>query len=67
MSKKQESDQPLLPIQNILYSVSLLTEYDIYLFKQGNHFHLYEKLGAHLMTVEGLKGTLFAVWAPKAE
>ncbi|MBI3352383.1 MAG: 1,4-alpha-glucan branching protein GlgB [Nitrospirae bacterium] len=67
MSKKQESDQPLLPIQNILYSVSLLTEYDIYLFKQGNHFHLYEKLGAHLMTVEGLKGTLFAVWAPNAE
>ncbi|MBN1307880.1 MAG: 1,4-alpha-glucan branching protein GlgB [Chitinispirillaceae bacterium] len=47
--------------------VSLLTDYDIYLFREGNHFHLYDKLGAHPMTVEGTDGTLFAVWAPNAK
>jgi 1,4-alpha-glucan branching enzyme len=46
---------------------SLLTEHDIYLFKEGNHFQLYEKLGAHVLTVDGVAGTLFAVWAPNAE
>ncbi|MBN1578260.1 MAG: 1,4-alpha-glucan branching protein GlgB [Chitinispirillaceae bacterium] len=47
--------------------VSLLTDYDIYLFREGNHFHLYDKLGAHPMTVDGIDGTLFAVWAPNAK
>jgi 1,4-alpha-glucan branching enzyme len=46
--------------------MTLFTDYDIYLFKEGNHFHLYEKLGAHPMTVEGTDGTYFAVWAPNA-
>lgn len=46
--------------------VSLFTEFDIYLFKEGNHFHLYDKLGAHPMTVDGVEGTYFAVWAPNA-
>jgi 1,4-alpha-glucan branching enzyme len=46
---------------------SRLTEFDIYLFKQGNHCRLYEKLGAHLMTdEEGRLGYYFAVWAPNA-
>lgn len=49
------------------YDVSLLTDFDIFLFKQGNHFHLYEKLGSHPMTVDGLEGFFFAVWAPDAE
>ena len=44
----------------------VLTDQDIYLFKQGNHFRLYEKLGAHNRTIEGVKGTHFAVWAPNA-
>src|ERR1035437_3240179 len=42
---------------------SLLTEGDIYLFKQGNHFKLYEKMGAQIMA----DGIQFAVWAPNAE
>jgi 1,4-alpha-glucan branching enzyme len=46
---------------------SLLTEHDIYLFKEGNHFQLYEKLGAHIIERGGVPGTLFAVWAPNAE
>jgi len=49
------------------YDVSLLTDQDIYLFRQGNHFRLYEKMGARLMEIDGVSGTLFAVWAPNAE
>jgi 1,4-alpha-glucan branching enzyme len=51
----------------ILHDVSTLTDQDIYLFKEGNHFRLYEKLGSHRMTVDGQKGIHFAVWAPNAE
>jgi 1,4-alpha-glucan branching enzyme len=47
--------------------ISLLTDHDIYLFKEGNHFDLYEKLGSHVMTVDEEWGALFAVWAPNAE
>ena len=45
---------------------SLLSEDDIYLFNEGNHFRLYDKLGAHLTTLNGREGTAFAVWAPNA-
>jgi len=50
----------------VVYGISLLTDHDIYLFKEGNHFRLYEKLGSHIMDVDGVQGTLFAVWAPNA-
>jgi 1,4-alpha-glucan branching enzyme len=43
-----------------------ITEHDIYLFKEGSHYKLYYKLGAHPVTVDGVKGTYFAVWAPNA-
>ncbi|MGH2521302.1 MAG: GlgB N-terminal domain-containing protein, partial [Anaerolineales bacterium] len=45
----------------------VLTEYDLYLFGEGNHFELYEKLGAHLVEHEGVSGVVFAVWAPNAQ
>ena len=45
----------------------LLTEHDIYLFKEGTHFSLYDKLGAHIRTVGDSKGTHFSVWAPNAD
>lgn len=48
------------------YGTSLLTDYDIYLFREGNHWTLQEKLGAHEIEEEGLAGTHFAVWAPNA-
>ena len=51
----------------IIYDESLLTDFDIYLFKQGNHLHLYEKLGSHIMKANGQQGTFFAVWAPDAK
>ncbi|WP_461211003.1 1,4-alpha-glucan branching protein GlgB [Desulfocurvus sp. DL9XJH121] len=50
----------------VVHGVSLLTDHDIYLFKEGRHFRLYEKLGAHPMEVDRSSGTLFAVWAPNA-
>ena len=50
----------------VIHGVSLLTEHDIYLFKEGNHFGLYEKLGSHVLSVNGEEGALFAVWAPNA-
>ena len=45
---------------------SLFTDFDIDLFKAGKHFRLYEKLGAHITEVNGVKGVYFAVWAPSA-
>jgi len=50
----------------VLTDFSLLTEHDIYLYREGNHFRLYDKLGAHIVEHEGVKGTVFAVWAPNA-
>jgi 1,4-alpha-glucan branching enzyme len=46
---------------------TLLSDDDVYLFNEGNHFRLYDKLGAHGMTIDGTRGTYFAVWAPAAE
>jgi len=41
-------------------------ELDLYLFGQGDHHKIYEKLGAHPMEVNGVKGVYFAVWTPNA-
>ena len=49
-----------------LLPATRFTEFDIYLFKQGSHFQLYERLGAHPMRLSGVDGTYFAVWAPNA-
>lgn len=45
----------------------VLSDYDLYLFNEGNHHRAYEKLGAHVMVINGIAGTLFAVWAPCAK
>ncbi len=44
-----------------------LTDYDLHLLAEGTHYRSYEKLGAHLVDVDGQRGTRFAVWAPNAE
>jgi 1,4-alpha-glucan branching enzyme len=49
------------------YDVSLLTDDDLYLFNQGNHYRLYHKLGSHVLKEHDPAGTYFAVWAPDAE
>ena len=41
-------------------------ELDQYLFGQGNHYEIYEKMGAHKVTYKGKEGVYFAVWAPNA-
>ena len=48
-------------------NITLFSDYDIYLFKEGNHFSLYNKLGSHYLSIEGVEGTYFAVWAPNAK
>jgi 1,4-alpha-glucan branching enzyme len=58
---------PVLVQAKMRHDVSRLTSDDIDLFNQGKHFRLYEKLGSHVMTVEGVEGTYFAVWAPNAQ
>ncbi len=62
MSKKR-----LKKSDNVLQGASLLTEHDVYLFKEGAHFDIHKKLGAHLTTLGKVKGTHFALWAPNAE
>ena len=47
--------------------VTLISEQDIFLFNEGSHFRLYEKLGSHLLSAGEGQGTYFAVWAPDAE
>ncbi len=44
----------------------ILGDLDLHLFKEGNHHRIYDKLGAHLMEIGGVRGCSFAVWAPNA-
>jgi 1,4-alpha-glucan branching enzyme len=44
-----------------------LTDYDLYLFREGTLLELYDRLGAHLGERDGVAGTRFAVWAPNAQ
>ena len=44
----------------------LLTDYDLHLFAEGTNIRIYEKMGAHLRTVDGVSGVNFTVWAPNA-
>ena len=46
--------------------ISLFSDYDIHLFREGTHYALYEKLGAHPLVQGRQSGTYFAVWAPNA-
>jgi len=45
---------------------TLLTENDLYLFNEGSHYRIYDKLGAHLVDAGGERGACFAIWAPAA-
>ncbi|NLW85229.1 MAG: 1,4-alpha-glucan branching protein GlgB [Phycisphaerae bacterium] len=58
MSKKKNSN---------MLNQSRLTDHDIYLFKEGRHFKLYDTLGAHPAKIRGQEGVQFGVWAPNAE
>ena len=64
VDKKTKTKTSPVPVR---YDVSLLTDDDLYLFNEGNHYRLYHKLGAHGLKDKGVAGTYFAVWAPDAE
>ncbi len=44
----------------------VLTQFDLHLLGEGTHYRNYEKLGAHIVTHEGVRGVHFAIWAPNA-
>ena len=52
---------------DLMEHVSVLTPHDLFLFNEGTHFRLYDKLGAHPIRSQDVDGTYFAVWAPNAE
>jgi 1,4-alpha-glucan branching enzyme len=45
---------------------TIFSDFDLYLFGQGKHYRIYEKMGAHPVTINGVEGVHFAVWAPNA-
>ena len=45
----------------------VISDYDLYLFGEGKHTRIYDRLGAHVIQIGGVEGTHFAVWAPNAE
>ena len=55
--------QTLAPVR---HDISLLSEEDLYLFNEGNHYRIYDKMGAHVATAGDEPGTCFSVWAPSA-
>ncbi len=60
--------EPVPVADYVRYDVTLLTDDDLFLYNEGNHFRIYDKLGAQLIkSPEGVRGTYFAVWAPNAE
>ena len=58
--------QALAQRPSVTSEITLLHESDLHYFNEGTHARLYEKLGAHPLTVEATRGTYFAVWAPNA-
>jgi len=72
MQRREDSELTPTPLLKdgshpVSFDVTLLTDDDLYLFNEGNHFCLYQKLGAHCLNANGVEGTYFAVWAPDAE
>jgi 1,4-alpha-glucan branching enzyme len=58
LNSTAQRDRPAVP--------SVFTDFDLYLFGQGKHYRIYEKMGAHPREVDGVAGVNFAVWAPNA-
>ena len=54
-------------VSPVRHDVSLLTHDDLYMFNEGSHFRLHDKLGSHTIAVDAVQGTYFAVWAPSAK
>ncbi len=57
----------VIPTSDVRHDFSLLSEFDLHLFNEGAHTHLWQKMGAHIVERESTRGVNFAVWAPDAE
>ena len=57
---------PQILAPSVRPEVSSVTDQDVYLFNEGTHYRMYEKLGAHLAGAGHDAGVSFAVWAPNA-
>ena len=64
--KIRQGDKERVTYDPYAFNSAKLTDFDIHLFAEGNHHRIYEKLGAHLIEIGGVKGVYFAVWAPNA-
>ncbi|ASW76350.1 1,4-alpha-glucan branching protein GlgB [Chryseobacterium piperi] len=54
-------------MMNSVKTYTLFTDHDVYLFKEGRHYKLYDKFGAHSVIKDGIQGVYFSVWAPNAK
>ncbi|HET8852203.1 MAG TPA: 1,4-alpha-glucan branching protein GlgB, partial [Ktedonobacteraceae bacterium] len=67
MKVPEQHDDPEDHISTMAEEIpSIFSDFDLYLFGQGKDYTIYEKMGAHLRTVNGVPGVHFAVWAPNA-
>lgn len=66
LNVKFESGEEISYIDPYIFE-TVIDSIDVCEFNEGQHYSIYEKLGAHIMTVEGVEGVLFAVWAPNAD
>jgi 1,4-alpha-glucan branching enzyme len=64
--KLQEGDHERVIYDPYAFTSPVITDFDVHLFGEGNHHRIYEKMGAHPMTQNGVAGVYFAVWAPNA-
>ncbi len=62
----KEGDHERVIYDPYAFRSPLLTDLDLHLYAEGNHHRIYEKMGAHLTSMEGVEGVYFAVWAPNA-
>ncbi|HYU74529.1 MAG TPA: 1,4-alpha-glucan branching protein GlgB [Ktedonobacteraceae bacterium] len=66
MTVPQQDDVPDNTSTTQQDTTSVFSDFDLYLFGQGKNYRIYEKMGAHVRTVNGVTGVHFAVWAPNA-
>jgi 1,4-alpha-glucan branching enzyme len=62
-----DATEPIRDLHDPYAFPSMLTDFDLHLLAEGRHWKSYEKLGAHLHTIDGVSGSNFAVWAPNAD
>jgi len=65
--KASGGSRPKTKPDKVQSDLKILSADDLYLFNEGSHLKLYEKLGAHPMVIDSVEGTSFAVWAPDAK